>query len=283
MIRASLLSFALIVSTAVSAVEWRNLDEAHRLGGRKASEGYLQGKVVMVCRWDVTNQTGQAGQAMLERVQEVWESFKTKQFVVLGAPFLNDLGIDGAKEKVAEAKLSFPVYAEAGRAVREPKYKRLPTLYVVDETGLVIYVGKDDRLATQAIVSALTDMDAPKNLSQWTRFLDYEIEHLPCHAYLRLKAFNRKFPKDAAAYRLKAAELLKDADVKKVADLVEFAKRAKDPPVFGPKDKAKRAKYEKLVADVIEKCVEMKNAGDPRVAQEAKNALADLKWAQAGF
>ena len=53
--------------------------------------------------------------------------------------------------------------------------------------------------------------------------------------------------------------------------------------VFGPKDQTKKAKYEKLVKDEIDKCEGLKAHPDPRVAQEAKNALADLKWTQATF
>ena len=53
--------------------------------------------------------------------------------------------------------------------------------------------------------------------------------------------------------------------------------------MFGPKDKAKKAKYEKLVDDVLSKSDVFKTHPDPRVAQEAKNAIADLKWTQATF
>ena len=85
------------------------------------------------------------------------------------------------------------------------------------------------------------------------------------------------------AYLQKAKELLKDPNVKGVANLVEFAKRAKDPPRFRPDEKAKRQKYEKLVNGVIAQCEALKDVSDPRVAQEAKNALADLRWTQINF
>ena len=275
-----LIGWAALVAFGAQAVEWKNVDADHYLGGRKASEGYLQGKVVLVDRWGAKCPPCRA---LLPRVEEIWKSFKTKPFVVLGGHCSGWGTADMVAELIAEHKLSYPVYEDAALAVGEPKFDAIPFLYVVDETGKVVYLGRDERTATQAIVTALTDMEAPKNVAQWKRFLDYELEHLPCRGYLRLKEFRKKFPQESKEYESKARELLAIKDLKKAADLVEFAKKAKDPPVFGPKDKAKKAKYEKLVKDVIDKCEGFKAHPDPRVAQEAKNALADLKWTQATF
>ena len=264
----------------VQAVEWKNVDAEHYLGGRKASVGYLQGKVVLVDRWGAKCPPCRA---LLPRVEEIWQSFKTKPLVILGGHCKGWGSAEEVKALIEENKLSYPVYEDAGLASGEPKFDAIPFLYVVDETGKIVYLGRDERNATQAIVSALTDMESPKNLAQWRRFLDYELEHLPCRAYLRLRDFRKKFPKEAKEYEPKAKELLAIKDLKKVADLIEFAKKAKDPPIFGPKDSAKKAKYEKLVEDMISKSDIFKAHPDPRVAQEAKNALADLKWTQATF
>ena len=276
------LLFAGVVAAAslVQAAEWKNVDSEHYLGGRKASAGYLQGKVVLVDRWGAHCPPCRA---LLPRVEEIWRSFKTKPFVVLGGHCKGWGTADEVAELITEHKLTYPVYEDAALAVGEPKFDAIPFLYVVDETGKVVYLGRDERNATQAIVSALTDMESPKNLAQWKRFLDYELEHLPCRAYLRLRDFRKKFPKEAKEYEPKARDLLAIKDLKKVADLIEFAKKAKDPPVFGPKDTAKKAKYEKLVEDKIAKSDIFKTHPDPRVAQEAKNAIADLKWTQANF
>ena len=274
--------FAGIVAVAslASAVEWKNVDAEHYLGGRKASAGYLQGKVVLVDRWGAHCPPCRA---LLPRVEEVWQSFKTKPLVVLGGHCAGWGSAEEVKALIEENKLSYPVYEDAGLAVGEPKFSAIPFLYVVDETGKVVYLGHDERTATQAIVMALTDMESPKNVTQWKRFLDYELDHLPCRGYLRLKEFRRKFPRDAKAYEAKARELAEIKDLKKVAELVEFAKKAKDPPVFDPKDTVKKAKYQKLVEDVISTCEAFKEHPDTRVAQEAKNAIADLKWTQATF
>jgi len=272
----SLLSVLITVAAiAVHAgVEWRNLDEPHHQGGRKASEGYLQGKVVLVVRWNPKTSAG-----LSARLEEIWSSFKSKQFVLLGSPVGGSVKSGGETGKT----ISFPQYADAGLAEIEPKSDAMPFFYVVDETGRVVYNGFDDRLATQEIVTALTDMDSPKSLAQWRRFLDYELEHLPAHAYNRLQAFRKAFPKEAAAYREKERALTSDKSVKGVADLVAFAKRAKDAPAFTPREKAKRAKLQSLVKSVRTKCAPLKEVADPRLVQEAKNALADLAWMEATF
>ena len=148
-------------------------------------------------------------------------------------------------------------------------------LTLLDVGGTAYITSKD--------ASALTDMESPKSMAQWKRFLDYELEHLPCRGYLRLREFRKKFPREVKAYETKAKELAAIPDLKKVADFIEFAKKAKDPPVFGPKDLAKKTKYEKLVNDMVGKGEAFKSHPDPRIAQEAKNAIADLKWTQATF
>ena len=269
-----------VAASLTQAVEWRNVDAEHHLGGRKASNGYLQGKVVLVDRWGAKCPPCRA---LLPRVEDLWKSFKQKPFVVLGGHCKGWGGAEEVKALIEKNKLTYPVYEDAGLAENEPAFNAIPYLYVVDETGKVVYRGHDERLATEALVTALTDMEAPKDAAQWKRFLDYELEHLPCQAYIRLRDSRKKFAKEAKAYAAKEKELMAIPNLKKVAELVEFAKKAKDPPVFGPKDKAKKTKYQKLVKDVISKCEAFKGHSDPRVAQEAKNALADLIWAEAKF
>ena len=268
---------AMTVGAALSAgaVEWKNVDEAHYLAGRKCSEGYLRGKVVLVDRWGLKCPPCRA---LLPRVEEIWTSFKTKPFVVLGGHCEGWGAADGVKALVAEKGLTYPVYEGAGLAVGEPQFDAIPFLYVVDETGKVVYLGRDEKTATQAVVQALTDLESPRNLAQWKRFLDFEIEMLPGRAYLRMEEFSKKFPKEAKEYAAKFKALKAVPDVKKLAELVAFAKKAKDPRVFGPKDKAKKAKYVQLLKGGLSKFASLRESKDPRVAQEAKNSLADITW-----
>lgn len=252
------LTLALTGGSAFAAVEWRNLDDAHRRGGRRVSQGYLQGKVVMVCR----------SEAQHQRMASLWESLKTKAFVLVGA-----------YAKAPEGA-GYPVYFDADLRRGGPD----ADLYVVDETGKVIFFGADDRMAMQVAVTALTDLDSPRDVKQWKRFLDYELENLPAHAYNRLKAFSRLYPEEANAYREKAKELVKVAEVRNAAEFLSFAKMAKDPRSFAQHESGKQEVYEKMLESALTgpKYLSLKErVKDERMLQEVKNAFADLKWTQA--
>ena len=251
----SLLAATFAVSAFGSV--WRNLDDENRQGGRKTSEGYLLGKVVLVCR----------DAAQMPRMETVWQSFKSKPFVLIGA----------GKEK--NASCTFPMYSGAGLAADEPD----TPLYVVGGTGKVVYKGADDRAATEEVVTALTDMESPRSLGQWKAMLDFELEKLPAHAYLRFSAFKKKFPAAAREYDAKIKDLRAVKDVDKVAKLVNLAKQAKDMREFGPKKKMQQAKFVKNVKSSISTYAALKDCEDPRLAQEAKNSLADLQWTYLAF
>lgn len=280
--RAAISLFAAALSLSAGAVDWRNLDEEHHLAGRKTSKGYLRGKVVLVDRWGVKCPPCVR---LLPRLEEIWQSFKTKPFVLLGGHCPGWGDAEGVKAFARANGLTYPIYEDAGLAALEPPFDAIPFLYVVDETGKVVYQGRDERTATQAIVTALTDMEAPRNLAQWKRFLDFELEYLPGKAYLRLAEFKKKFPAEAKAYAEKEKELKAIPDVKKLAELVDFARKAKDMRTFDAKQQTKRKRYEKLVTDALAsaKHKTLLESENPFVVQEAKNALADLKWTAAGF
>ena len=249
---------AAVAAFADSYVEWENVGEGNYVAGRRCSEGYLQGKVVLVCK----------DAKMASRMEEIWESFKTKPFVLLGS------------FDATEAKVTYPVYSGASLMRNEPS----TPLYVVEETGRIRYKGKEERNATEALVSALTDMESPKSAAQWRMFLDYELVALPGRAYLRFLDFKKKMPKEAKEYETKFAELSKTENVKKLAELVKFAKEAKDVRAFDPKKaKYQKSRFEKMVTDAISKYSPLKESEDQRVRQEAKNALADLKWTLASL
>ena len=243
----------LAMTVGAAGVGWRNVDAANQLGGRKTSEGYLQGKVVMVYK----------GGDQMARMEQVWQGFKTKQFVLIGAGSQKD------------ASCTFPQYKGAGLASDEPA----EPLYVVGGSGKVLYKGEDERAATEAVVMALTDLEAPRTLTQWKNFLDFEFENLPAHAYIRVAAFKKKFPSAAKAYEEKILKLRAVKNVDKVAQLVSFAKQAKDMKDLGPKKKMQQAKMVKAVKAAVPKFKPLlKDLPDARLLQEAKNALADLQW-----
>lgn len=252
-----LIGIGLVAALAQAGVDWKNLGAENQLGGRKTSVGYLTGKVVMVCK--------DASQA--PRMEAVWQSFKSKPFVLIGA-----------WEKKADA-CTFPMYGGAGLAEGEPE----TPFYVVGETGKVVYKGSDERMATEAVVTALTDRDSPRSLAQWKELLDFEFENLPGHAYNRMAAFKRKYPSSAKEYDAKVKELRALKGVDKVAKLIALAKQAKDVREFGPKKKMQQDKFVKNVKAAISKNASLKDEVDPKLLQEVKNSLADLKWTEIAF
>lgn len=271
---------AVAASLTASAVEWKNLDDAHHLGGRKTSNGYMLGKVVLVDRWGAHCPPCRK---LLPDVEKLWQSFKSKPFVVLGGHCAGWGSAEEVKALIERDSLTYSVYEDAGLATGEPQFNAIPFLYVVDETGRVIYQGRDEKAATQVIVTAITDMESPRSLVQYTRFLDFELQNLPGRAYLRMKDFQKRFPAEAKKYADKFKELSAIPDVKKLAELVEFARKAKDAPTFNAKQKVKKLEFQKKVKAAVTKYESLKESQDPRVVQEAKNSLADLKWTIASF
>ena len=260
--RAGIAAAALALAAfGASAAEWINVDAGHRVGGRKMSAGYLHGKVVLVYRPAVNA-------AVMPRMEAVWNSFKTKQFVLLGSG------------STPSESATFAMYRDAGLANGEPEGA---AMYVVDSTGKIVYAGSDERRATEAVVTALTDMDSPKSAAQWKRFIDSEIPVLPGRAYLRIQEFRKKFPKDAKEYDAAFSELSAVPDIKKLAELVAFAKQAKDMRTFDAKKKHLKAKFADKLKSALSKYASLAESADPRVAQEAKNSIADIKWTQAAL
>ena len=265
---------------AAGAVGWRNLDESKHLAGRKTSEGYLKGKVVLVDRWGARCPPCRA---MLPQVEQIWQSFRTKPFVVLGGHCKGWGTMDEVVQIAKEKGLTYPIYEEAGLAVGEPGFDGIPFLYVVDCTGKIVYKGRDERKATQAVVTALTDMASPRNIRQWKKFLDFELQELPGSAFIRLGEFREKFPNEAKEYDSAAAELAKIPQLKRLVELVKYARQAKDMHPFGERQTAQREKFAKNLDRAIKNFSPLTQSSDPRVSQEAKNAIADLKWARAGL
>lgn len=240
------------------AFEWGNIDEDHYVAGRRCSAGYLRGKVAMVCR----------DPELAPRLEEIWTSFKTKPFILIGS------------YEQAPKDVSFPIYNGVhlvDKPIAEP-------IFVVDETRAVRYRGKDERRATEVLVTLLTDMEAPKTDKQWRKFLDYEFAELPGRAYLRYEAYRKAFPKSAKDYEPRFDELARIPDVKALAELVKFSKSVKDLRAVSPK-KAEMIKPRLIgkIDSAISRYASLKESENPLVVQEAKNSLADLAWAKAGL
>ena len=272
--------FAAVLPAApeVKPVEWENVDPAHYLAGRMASAGYLRGKVVCL---DYRDYGDKSGVDAMRRLEEVWQTFKMKPFVLIGS----HRGTAGAEKikRIAEGlKLTFPIYKEADIVRTEEQKKTDPEhigfMYIIGGTGRILYCGTDDRRASGVIASALISMRSPTTVKQWKHYIDHDIKVLPGKALVEIEEFRKSHPKEAAAYDDVWAKFNEDSDIRRVAKLERIAQQAKD---YDFKDaNAKRLNLEK-VEKAIELSADLKKSENPFVAQEAKNCIADLTWTAA--
>lgn len=268
---------ALFAAAASCDVKWTNLDDPHRLGGRKVSEGYLQGKVVLVVRWSAKSLRGYS---VLPRAEEVWRNFKTKPFVLLGSHCAGTASPSEVRSLLEENGVTFPVYEGAAHSSADPQSRLYPLFYVVDATGKIVYTGTREHNAVQAVVIALTDLQSPRNAVQLGRYLDFEIAELPASAHLRLKHLREKEPQLASRYESEWLRLDADVQVKKVSRIVEVTRRLKD---FAPKTPADTRRYPSKIREALSRFSNLKDITDPRLLREAKNSIAELKWLEASL
>ena len=283
MLKKIILVAALAAWGTVGAYEWLNISPETRIGGRMISPGYLRGKVVLLDRRDY----GDPKQAnAIKQLQSVWATYKTKPFVLVGGHHGSS-----SKAKVEEAikklGVTFPVYddvrfikpdatPEEKEAMEQTWALEKPLLTIFDSTfRKKLYYGYDERAAQGVVGSAIMAAARPMAAKQWKFLLDWEVENLPGKAYSRLKEFRSQFPKDAAKYDSFWDRARDNDDIKRLAKLVELSRCVKD------RDEAS-ASAKRVTPEILEKAIEkysdLKQNADPNIAQEAKNALADIKW-----
>lgn len=257
-----------------AGIVWGGITPENRLGGRPASAGYLQGKVILVDCRDYSKD-----RAALERLEDFWQSYKNKQFIVLGSHRGGDA--EAVKKNLEAAGVSYPVYADATFEAKTFQPEN-GLIYVIHQGGRMAIKTRDANRAYEAAVSAMTWGAVPSTLPQYRKLIDYELEVLPGKAYTHIKAMQAAFPNEAQQYYFAAFKKLDgDEEVKKIAKLEEVARRVKD---FDPKTKKNgktvRVSKEKVEA-LIAGAAELKESKNPLIVQEAKNCIADLKWATA--
>lgn len=155
-----LLLTVVFVALSVNAVSWKGLGESNWYSGPKITEADLAGKVVMVDKWGVFCPPCRA---LLPKMQEVWQSFKGKNFVLIGGH------CQGRRDSEVQAlvkanKLTFPIYEGAGLAENEPSFQGIPFLYVVNHRGKVVYSGHNHNMALQAAQEAILALALPPTL-----------------------------------------------------------------------------------------------------------------------
>ena len=261
-------------SVLAAGIVWGGVKPENHLGGRPASPGYLQGKVILVDCRDYSKD-----RAALSQLEDFWRSYKNKPFVMLGSHRGGDAAAVGKNLK--EAGVTFPVYADAVFESRtfEPENG---LIYVIHLGGKMAIKTRELNRAYEGVVNALTWGAVPSNLQQFRKLIDYELEVLPGKAYLHIKDMQKALPNDAQHhYWLVFKKLDADEEVKKAAKLEEIARRVKD---FDPDTKKGGKKVhvsKKKIAALIAASEELKTSANPLIVQEAKNCIADLKWAMA--
>jgi len=256
-----------------AGIVWGGVVPENHLGGRPASPGYLQGKVIIVDCRDYSRD-----QAELERLEDFWQSYKHKPFVIVGSHRGADA--EAVRRNLKEAGVSYPVYADV---TFESKTFQ-PTnglLYVIHQGGRMAVKTRDPNRAYEGAVNAMTWAAVPSKEQQFRLLIDYELEVLPGKAYLHIKEMQKALPKQAQYYYAAFKRLDADEEVKKVARLEDIARRIKDFDPNAKKNgkavKVSKRKVEALIADSLP----LKESQNPLIVQEAKNCIADLTWAMA--
>jgi hypothetical protein len=273
-----LIVFAALSPTFLFGSEWRNLDDEHRLGGRKCSSDYLVGKVVLVCSWSLADKNLDA---KLTRMQELWESFKSKNFVLLGSCRLeSESEREKAKKKIKSLNLTFPQYESVTNESLPPVEVR-PEMSVMDAFGELVYSGNSDRRASELFIERISYYDTPINKEELKSVFDFEFNEKPARALIRFAAVKKDkiFSKDKELINeleKKADELKKIKNIQELVSLVTVSLKHKD---CSYKNKTELSRASGNIESAIKKYSYLKNSDNKEVAREAKGALADLKWA----
>lgn len=274
------------MTAGVYAYEWDNVGPDKRLGGRMISAGYLRGKVVLLDRRDYTDP---ANAETIRQLQTLWATYKSKSFIVLASQH-GYASKSKVEATLAKLGVTYPVYLDArltkpGASAEDLEIMQKafederPSIVILDSTcRRKLYNGRDVHAAQGVVGSAILAASTPMAPKQYEFLLDWELKNLPGKAYLRLKEYRTKFPKDAAKYASDWEALSAREEVKKLAKLVELSRQVKDRDLAS---KSAQRLTPEILQTAMEKYAPLKQSADPFVAQEAKNALADIKFSEA--
>lgn len=282
--RAAIAAVAAFVAVRLSAeCRWTNITPESHIAGRMASPGYLRGKIVILDRRDYARKECENE---ILKLQAAWTSYKTKDFILVGS-HCGTAGTDKVAKIAARLGLTYPIYANAKFDPDDPDTGDETIVAVYDSvSGKRLYTGHFTHDAIGIAGSALMNLRIPPSAKAWKRCLDYEFKFLPARACLRLKelesdrktlsAFTAAYPDDIVRYRKRSKELARRQDMRKLVDLVRLSRQVKDcDPALSRKLSVK------AIGQKIKQFSVLKDNEDEIVAQEAKNAIADLIFAKA--
>jgi len=220
----SFLAAALCASCITGLAEtWRGLDESNHYSGPKLTENYLEGKVVLVDCWGVNCPPCRA---LLPRIEQIWQSFKHKPFVLVGS-HCQARSVDRVAELVKENKLSYPMYQNFGLAQGEPSFNAIPFLYVVNHRGKVVFFGRDERAATEAVVNALAAIDAPPSILGDVVLAKYKALEKQLVLGKNIKNHLKKLEADIKKAESKSASPMAKAMAEEAKEMLDAIKSAK--------------------------------------------------------
>ena len=265
----------LLCPIMANAVAWVNLDEAHHYSGPSLTEKDLEGKVVLIDNWGVNCPPCRES---LPRIQEIWQSFKSKPFVIIGS-HCQGKQPDKVKELVEANKLTYPMYERVGLAEGAPEFRAIPFIYVVNHRGRVVFSGHSDREATEALVTAITDIGQPISL---VRGVPLPKRYKSFSKKMRLGATIagdlKKLEKEASGKNARMAE-----EAKTILDAIERTKGEVKEEIAAVK-KANPGEALKLMKDFLKtwpKDGEDYKAEIPELQKQADAAKAAAKAAAA--
>ena len=249
----------------VAAVTWPGVTKTNHLGGRPVSEGYLQGKVVLIDCRDYSTSLEE-----MKQLETMWQNYKMKPFVLLGAHH-GAGSAAAAREAIEKAGVTYPVYyhAELGNTnfVAEAG-----SITIVDAAGKTFRKTRDIHRAFEGVVTAIGAALTPSTAKQYVRLIDYEFTVLPGKAWTHLNEFKQKFPNKMSMFTEEWKKLAGREEVERAAALEKIAVEVKD---------GTRRCTAAQIRAIIDQYVDLKQSNDPLIVQEAKNCLADLTWAAA--
>lgn len=285
---------------AFADVEWKGLSEDNWYSGRKLTPEDLKGKVVLVDEWGV-----HCGPclALLPKMEQVWRSFKSKPFILLGS-HRQGRQVDAVAACVKKNNLTYPIFDHAGLADEPGNGGAIPFLYVVDSRGKVVFSGRGmgaEQGAIAAVVNALSDVDGPETLCGNVELVKFKSMKrqlqlgVPCEGAVRqLKAVVKAKGKPEVVLEatkiLEAVAKTHDEMKESIADqiksrpataLVQMDKFRKTWP---SEAKDYDADFKRLAADPdVLKCAKLRKATekwrtyDPRNVFDAKRSLASVQ------
>jgi len=288
---------AFACTATCAGVEWKGLSDENWYSGRKLSPADLNGKVVMVDEWGVRCPPCRA---LLPRMEEIWKSFKSKPFVLIGS-HRQGRQPEAVAELVKQNKLTYPIYDRAGIVDEPSNGGGIPFIYVVDANGKVVYSGRNDREAIAAVVNAFDTVPDRSSLVGGVELVKFK-------SMRNQLVFGKSC--ESALRQLKSAAKGSDAKAKEAASIVaaveethnalkaEIDGNAESRPAaaldamnkfcrtWPSEAKAYAAKLKALSSDPdVAKCgkvrlvLEKYRNYEPKTPNAAKRALAEVKGA----